>query len=684
MLKTFRKSIAIMLALVFVLSLVPFSAMAEGAEASTETVTLTRIHQVYTDMQSKDAKENTNHLSYIQFGGGNGYRDHATVKFDFSGYEEIMRNDGTKVFFNFVPRSSNYPAKKFEVYIAKDACDTYDLTGITYNQANNLGFYDRTTRPLIYTEADTTIKTTTAYSSDELDVSKFINALDEGVDNSTLSLYFYAYRGSALVTKTNDGSDYTKIAITYDKNAVNNKDYVDGLLAELDWSKISAEGASSVTAASKLPLKYKGANVTWTSSNNDVVDPETGVITQPQSGTVDVTLTASLSYTDHLENTAAAEGSKEIKITVVSAGYKSVVIPLSEHTFISSTDPQTPKGLSGTSYYVRYMYPAGLYNSSTNDRLVFLKWDFSEHLDKLAVATSMSMSMKNIAEKVQAGKDTHLSVLPDGYESWTENDLTYDIAVEKGLYTTPGIYTQTVSPLSAECEIASSAEFLNAIKKSVADNPDDGVVNFRWEATDVTPTAYRLYDNKKDYFTITLYYDEADLAGNYSNSKVSSMPWSYVSQQPQDKVVADLTLPGKFYGETVTWESSDEAVITNSGEVVAGNNGGTAILTATVNGLTKDFEVTVPANTKFVLDSSKQNYVNGYVWAKEAVNNCAVVVATYVDGELISVKVKDDSFNLNKGENFIWTDLDGTGAGKTVKVMLLEDMTTLKPLAIAK
>ena len=151
-----------------------------------------------------------------------------------------------------------------------------------------------------------------------------------------------------------------------------------------------------------------------------------------------------------------------------------------------------------------------------------------------------------------------------------------------------------------------------------------------------------------------------------------------------DKVGADLSLPETFYGADVTWESSDETVITSSGEVIPAAEDAHVTLTATVNGLKKVFDVIVPANTDFVLDSKQADYVSATVWAKEACDSCVLVVATYIDDTLYEVDVRDKNFTLAKGENFIWTKLIGDEPGEVVKVMLLKDMETITPLAIAK
>jgi hypothetical protein len=115
-----------------------------------------------------------------------------------------------------------------------------------------------------------------------------------------------------------------------------------------------------------------------------------------------------------------------------------------------------------------------------------------------------------------------------------------------------------------------------------------------------------------------------------------------------DGVSANLSLPSVVgtEGVTVTWSSSNTAVISNTGVVVRGENNVTIILTATLTlgtaSVTKEFEVVVLAATSYVVVSNiaeaieiAQNPVTGNVVSTYVQINNVTVLGITGDGLVI-------------------------------------------------
>ncbi|MDY5655206.1 MAG: endonuclease, partial [Bacilli bacterium] len=80
-------------------------------------------------------------------------------------------------------------------------------------------------------------------------------------------------------------------------------------------------------------------------------------------------------------------------------------------------------------------------------------------------------------------------------------------------------------------------------------------------------------------------------------------------------VTTDIELPSTHEGYVVSWSSSDEDVVTSTGRVTRFLDDKEVILTATCNGLTKDFNVTVKGNRSeliIITDEGKTQYSSYY------------------------------------------------------------------------
>lgn len=705
--KTFKKAIAIAMTLVFILSLVPFSAMAEDGDF--KTVSLKFVKGQTTPINFGNTRTGDNYKSsWFQYGYSNGtygiyfgsiYPVYAHI--DFSGYEEILRNKETTISMTLKNRGkeseTSYKINAFEIYLAPDSCDSIIFSdGTTFNQAIavSTGFYDQN-RPIFFSRSDATA--VSSYSSGELDPSNVLNVIDENPENSILSLYMQGRGGSTRIN--NAGSTF--ISIRYNEKEIDNQAYVNDLAEELSWEKFSADSAGSVTEYPDLPLKYKGANITWTSSNPEIFNTETGVITQLRGEEAPVKLTASLSYTDFAGNTVTAE--KDINITVASLEPTVKKVSVNLNKQIGVEYPDSPYPTQYTAYYYTSQEMYRIPESGKGDMHGFLKFDLSDSLKEVEAATEIALVLVN--RNTASSTSSMVTVLSDRYDDWTK-DITYNSAIDLGMYTDPGYgtaYGVTINkrlgvdengdPISSATPYTSES-FTKAIKDAVAANPDEGLVTFRISNRDW----HQISMQGNPRIEITYYEEDLMTDDELKTAKKDKVQWSALTTQDIDNVVADLSLPATWYGAPVIWASSDESVISSSGEVTIGNETKEVTLTATIDDAVNTFKVTVPAN-KVAIKSERShklptynngganlNYSSAIVYANEDLNITPdVVIATYsADGEtLLDVTVKENVI-IKKGHTCVPSGYHYEFGNRITKAIVVDDITTLEPLGIAR
>ncbi|MCH5209526.1 MAG: S-layer homology domain-containing protein [Oscillospiraceae bacterium] len=112
---------------------------------------------------------------------------------------------------------------------------------------------------------------------------------------------------------TNDNETLSKnfVIKVYSVKAIDEEKSV--LAADKDALMIDTSDIEENTTI-ELPVSGEHSQITWVSSDSDIINPETGVVTLPQSGgIVSVTLTAMLTYKEHTDT-------KEFTIQVYSLG----------------------------------------------------------------------------------------------------------------------------------------------------------------------------------------------------------------------------------------------------------------------------------------------------------------------------------------------------------------------------
>jgi len=152
------------------------------------------------------------------------------------------------------------------------------------------------------------------------------------------SVAFNLVRNATAATSTADNMDVT---IT---NVAMGHSYDNGVLDGLTFAAIAGRNLSEneiifdLSLPDKLtdPLLGTQWDVTWTSSDNGVIDPADGKVTRPANGQVKVTLTATL----------ADQSTKSFELVVLSAGSSS------DNVFVLSNDrdPASGKGAVTNTY----------------------------------------------------------------------------------------------------------------------------------------------------------------------------------------------------------------------------------------------------------------------------------------------------------------------------------------------
>ena len=312
-----------MLTCALMISVVPFSAMAEDGERTKVSFAFSNRERVDYGHTRTDEGTQWNHYSSPLYMRPS-YPAFAQI--DLSGYEEVLKNESTVVYMDIARHGTNtsYSIGSFDVYLAADNCDQLsflDNTTFNHNIAVSSGFTN-VDRPILFSREDST--GTGFYSSGELVPTSLVTVLDENPTNSKIALYMKT-RG----LNSRLGVSSTNFSIIYDEAEINNQEYVDGLVSKLAQYVNSVVEQGDAGSDLTLPQKFYGANVEWISSSvPEVIDPVSGVITPNPTADTPVTLSARLTYTNF---------SGEIKSADVPSFAVTVAKPKFDYSTITGT-----------------------------------------------------------------------------------------------------------------------------------------------------------------------------------------------------------------------------------------------------------------------------------------------------------------------------------------------------------
>lgn len=304
MIKTFKKALAIMMTIVFVISLVPTFALAETHDS-------VKIGFVNPISARDNGDTSSRDYSYgIRVGTvSNQYK--GFLQLDFSGYEHLLRDENSKLSVTLGSgkriQSSTLYLYDAALFILDDVNDAYADHYEIYSDANycmNWGeidaYVDALTSidgltPFVSRKEYSAISTYTSDGNKQL----VLDALDASTDDSVITLQLVQLTslcGSSNKMGLVHGSDMTYVTINSASEDATPANYVADVADKLTWNLISTEEQNNISSKLTLPSKYLGADIEWESTNEDAVNPETGIVTPNYDGKTNVTLTANLTY----------------------------------------------------------------------------------------------------------------------------------------------------------------------------------------------------------------------------------------------------------------------------------------------------------------------------------------------------------------------------------------------------
>ncbi len=683
MIKTFKKAIAIMLTLVFVLSLVPVSGLAEEGESSSRTVLYMKNYistrsGTYADSYQTDVKEYSR--ARTRKTTGNNLR-YAFAQIDFSGYEEILDNDSTSLILSI--KTSTKGATDFRIGAISDGGDKYDWTTLTHNIADGLGMLNASDFVELYRRSDATTVTDGRIFSDGIAVSDILSKLNTGYDNSVLTFRFEGL--SSNETYYSAASNASNIEIIYNEKDIDNKAYVESVAQKLTWGVLSSDDADIVSNNLNLPKKFYGVDIKWTSSDEDVVSSSSGEILTKSTTPVPVTLKANLTYTNALGERAILEEALTFdfiaRLPVDAAeGY----IPFSNGAVTRNDNDNsygcmTPNHEDYTDY--RYLRTGGIWAS-------FAQLDFTGYEEILknpgtsAVMSFNSPYMGSSANHYARNFNIYLSA--DSNDGYNGEELSYDDATD--------VYNLTDTDNRPILYTRSDAAYRGTFSEEVDINTLASVLD---EGTDNSLVTMYLKSISGDTYIrvntedtgLYLTYDKNEINNEaYLTEVKDALTWNVLSKGAQDKVSADLYLPTKFKGADIVWET-DGTIIKSSGEVDFENNKSakvtikakmsyTNILNETVTD-EKTFELTISDGTCDIGTPTLVKEADKFT-ASWAIDNYSgsdityyVYLAAYSNGELVGLTPV-----TYVAKNGMPTSINPTvecKEGYTAKLIIIED-----------
>lgn len=609
------------------------------------------------------------------------------AQLNLSGYEEILKNPGTSIKLGLRSEANmaNGNLSDYTVYLAPDKADVYKV-GDTYTSVQALGAFD-TSRPVLAIDNDG-ITTSAAGTLVTVDANKenLIKVLDEvGSQNSIVTLY--------ITTTSKSAADMTKdgLTISYFESEIDDAAYPEELKEDFKLENLTTDSAESLV--NNLPAFFRGATVEW-SSDKDVISAD-GKLKRSKEADVEATLVATVSYKN-----GGFTKSFDAVIAKLIPTVKTVSMSAISYIGAASAD-----SVLQSEFSAYYLVSAAHGDSTANgrgDRHVFMKFDLSKVLKELDAATKITL---NIGNRLPQGNSGMITVMSNRFDKW-DNTLTYNMATRYGMYSDRGYHIEYGVPFNTSKTVVDSSEFQQAVKEAVAANPDEGLVTFRISSSDYNQNSFQINGAAgTPYIEISYFEDDLKTDAELLASKKGSVQWAAVTSQDIDNVVADLTLPATWYGSEIIWASGDENVISKDGKVTIGETAKEVILTATVDGVANEFKITVPASKLAVKSEythrendiddegkrdatvgSNLNYTEAILYANEDIAGTPdVILAIYNEDRTVleSVSVIED-VTIKKGYNCLISEHHYVFDKKVTKAIVVDDMASLTPLAVAR
>ena len=220
--------------------------------------------------------------------------------------------------------------------------------------------------------------------------------------------------GDVLVTLTanlsyKDGSSYQKDFTL----KVLQKDYIDVLADSFNENyRVSDEDYSTITKDLKLDKTFEGNPISWVSSNDAVVNSDSGRVIRSETEDIQVTLTPTIFYGGESRTLKPINVMvKKITPTTALASFTTAGTLISGNRILTDDNPST--------------YLTG--------RFGVINIDLTDYLSQLYKANTVKLKLKSGAFGDTKLNAFALEIIPDGKESYTDFSKTYDEAVAAGV-----------------------------------------------------------------------------------------------------------------------------------------------------------------------------------------------------------------------------------------------------------
>ena len=307
------------------------------------------------------------------------------------------------------------------------------------------------------------------------------------------------------------------------------------------FDRLTSENEQNITGDLNLPLEEDGVSITWQSSNPRVLS-NSGVVTRPAFGEddVDLTLTASFYYGGY--STERVFNVKVLSDRVQPDHEKKALVAL-EGNYVNSAEP-------GSAMEQKQLM------LEDGKMVSFLKFDLSSYRNMLDKIDSMLLRMMPY-QGMQEGKGIGIQVdlLPDA-GNWTGSSLTYDSANAANMLTGGTALYQYEGDLDFYGFY--SDNIFSGIRQYLSENPATNTVTLRITATANASAFHGLAapaDELKPAIVVMTSADALAFTKEY-------LTFDKLSPEDITRVRRDLKLDKNgLYSTTITWESSDPAVI---------------------------------------------------------------------------------------------------------------------------
>lgn len=705
--KSFKKAIALLVAAVFLMSLIPVVGMAEDVSIALTNYANTRGGS-YANDEGCIAWSSYPSYQKVQ-NGSNNNSWHMYGQFDLSGYEEILGNEGTSVTFkiNVGGPASSGKQKNFEIYLIDDTFDDYRAESLTHNLAESLGMFDAINSGVVIGSAADEEYAPKGLYEVSVPAQTILDVLKGGSDNSIVTL--------AFTTKDTNGTAFNAstctLTIDYNSGKVDNALYAKEIVDGINWSDLSSEAQNAVTQDLNLPTKLYGADISW-SSNSGAIN-SAGEVTQSYNKE-SVTIIATARYKDK-----TASRSFDVTVDKMTYNYTDVYtgdnadrdfvyISGSASNYIKVDAPvcgvagkakddavYSVHDLGGDSNYLNYRFGDVFDPQKNNDVMEFSVFlpDGTENvkfegyiLNKNAFTSGSGTAQLTISYNIKS----------DGLyynDTWkiyeTKQNEWYNIAfvAPKGMKT-PGVVSDG-DDLTAKLYV--NGELAHAI--TCSEPTAYGLRAFRFYGFDASLTDPGYYlDNMRLYSGEYIPENDKIPSGissvyNIENG-VITLPGNVSAGQLKASVTKEEDTDIRIYGSetNMSAELLDNAVLSSGCILVAATTNGTNLERGYSYYRIEKLDYSIEADILADGISSKVFGNSDLVSAGVVFNNyCAdtqnvmMYVAQYKNNELIGLWQDDESISAGESK-VLSTDMNGFAdkENSTLKLMLVYK-DTLKP-----